>query len=122
MKRISPFVRNLLILAAIAVVIVVLNQETSLATANALVRVAFFLAIAVAAYLFWRDFGRREIAMWDTRRQWVFYGAVGLFVVDLGWWFTSSLSGRDALVFFVVAAVCVYAAVRTWRGQHTYGG
>jgi hypothetical protein len=120
-KRISPFLRNLLILAAIAVVIVVLNQETSLATANALVRVAFFLAIAVAAYLFWRDFGRREISIWPTRSQWVFYGAVGLFVVDLGWYFVSGPGGRDLLAFFVVAAACIYAAVRTWRRQKRYG-
>jgi len=120
--RLSPFVRGLLIIAAIALVIVVLNAETALSTAALLVRVAFFIAIAFVAYLFWRDFGRREIAMWDARRQWVFYGAVALFVVDLGWWFTSSLLGRNALVFFVVAAVCVYAAVRTWREQNTYGG
>jgi hypothetical protein len=25
--------------------------------------------------------------------------------------------GRDALVFFVVAAACVYAAIRTWRDR-----
>ena len=50
----------------------------------------------------------------------MFYGAVGLFVVDLGWWFVASLSGREALVFFVVAAVCVYAALRTWREQRRY--
>jgi len=47
----------------------------------------------------------------------VFYGAIGLFVVDLGWWFFGHPSGRDALVFFLVAAACAYAAVRTWRDQ-----
>jgi len=60
-------------------------------------------------YLFWRDFGRREIGMWDARKQWVFYGAAGLLIVDVGWFFVSSPSGRDALAFFVVAAICVYA-------------
>jgi hypothetical protein len=120
-KRISPFVRGLAILVAISIAIVALNQETSLATANALVRVAFFLAIAVAAYLFWRDFGRREISVWPARSQWVLYGAVALLVVDLGWYFVSGVSGLDALVFFVVAAVCIYAAVRTWRRQRHYG-
>jgi hypothetical protein len=120
--NISPFVRGMLIIAAIALLVVALNAETALSTAALLVRVAFFLAIALVAYLFWRDFGRREIAMWDSRRQWVFYGAIALFVVDLAWWFTASLSGRNALVFFVVAGVCVYVAVRTWREQRTYGG
>jgi len=117
----SPFLRNLGILALISLVIVVLNLETSLATAAVLLRVAFFLAIAFVAYLFWRDFGRREIELWPRRAQWVFYAAVGLFVVDVGWFFLASLSGPDALVFFVVAAACVYAAVRTWRGQHRFG-
>ena len=100
----SPFVRNLLILAAVAAVIVVLNQQTALATAGALVRIAFFIALAVVAYFFWRDFGRREIAIWPARQQWVVYGAIALFLVD-------------ALVFTVVAAICVYAAVSTWRRQ-----
>ena len=113
----SPFVRNLLILAAVAALIVVFDQETALATAGTLLRVAFFIVIAVVAYFFWRDFGRREIGLWSSRAQWVFYGALGLFVVDIGWWFFDSPSGRDALAFFVVAAVCVYAMVRTWRDQ-----
>jgi len=117
----SPFLRNLGILALISLVIVVLNLETSLATASVLLRVAFFLAIAFVAYMLWRDFGRREIELWPRRAQWVFYGAVALFVVDLAWFFLVSLSGPDALAFFVVAAACVYAAVRTWRGQHRYG-
>jgi hypothetical protein len=113
----TPFVRNLLILAAVALVIVVLNAQTALATAGTLVRFAFFIAIAVVAYFFWRDIGRREIELWPSQRQWVFYGAVGLFVVDVGWWLLGHPQGRDALAFFVVAAVCLYAAVRTWRDQ-----
>ncbi|HZO97103.1 MAG TPA: hypothetical protein VFB42_07010 [Gaiellaceae bacterium] len=118
--RLSPFARGMLIIAAIALLVVALNLQTSLATAALLVRVAFFLAVAFAAYMLWRDFGRREIAVWDARRQWVFYGAVALLVVDLGWWFVSALSGLEALVFFVVAGICVYAAVRTWREQRRY--
>jgi hypothetical protein len=113
----TPFLRNLLILAAVALAIVVLNAETALATAGTLVRFAFFIAIAVVAYFFWRDIGRREIELWPAQRQWVFYGAVGLFVADVGWWLLGHPQGRDALAFFVVAAVCVYAAVRTWRDQ-----
>ena len=116
----SPFIRNLLILAGIAAVVLVLNLEVALFTVGVLLRIAFFLAIALVAYMYWRDFARREIQSWPTRAQLVIYGSVGLFVADLGWWFFSSLSGRDALVFFVVAAVCVFAAWRTWRDQRTY--
>jgi uncharacterized membrane protein YgdD (TMEM256/DUF423 family) len=120
--RISPLVRNLLILGVVALAIVVLNQETSLVTASILLRFAFFIAIAVAAYLMWRDFGRREIAVWPTRAQYVFYGAVALLVVDLGWFFVWGVSGGpDALVFFLVAGACIYAGFRTWRHQTTYG-
>jgi hypothetical protein len=117
MRNVSPFVRNLLILAVVALAIVILNQETALATAGTLLRFAFFIAIAVVAYFMWRDFGRREIETWPTRQQWVFYGAIGLFVVDLGWLFLAQPSGRDLLAFFLVAGACVYAAVRTWLDQ-----
>jgi hypothetical protein len=117
MRNISPFARNLFILAVVAALIVVFNEETALVTAALLLRVAFFVAIAVVAYFFWRDFGRREISTWSERAQWVFYGGLVLFVVDLGWWFLFAPTGRDALAFILVAAACVYAMVRTWRDQ-----
>ena len=120
MRRISPFWRGMAIIALIAGVIVVLDQERSLTTASTLVRFGFYIAIAFAAYLMWRDFGRREIELWPRRQQWVFYSAVALFLVDLGWYFATPLSGRDLLAFFLVAAACVYTGVRTWRDQHRY--
>ena len=95
----TPFVRNLGIVAIVAVLIVVLNEETALSTASILLRFAFVIVIGVVAYFFWRDVGRREIAMWPERSARAFYAAVGL---------------------FVVAAICVYVAVRTWRSQRTY--
>jgi len=108
------------VIAAIAGVIVALNLETSLTTAALLVRVAFFITIGLVAYLLWRDFGRREISIWPSRAQWIFYGAVALFVIDIGWYFVHGVSGPDALVFFLVAAACIYAALRTWRDQRNY--
>jgi hypothetical protein len=119
MRNVSPFIRNLAILALVALVIVALNLEVALASLAVILRVAFFIAIAVAAYFLWRDFGRREIGLWPVRSQWVFYGGLALFVVDLGWWFFGSLNGRDALAFFIVAGVCVYAMVRTWRDHRS---
>ena len=120
MNRIPPFLRGMLIIAVVAGVIVALNLETALSTAALLVRVAFFLAIAFVAYLLWRDFGRGEIGLWSARHQRVFYGAVTLFVVDIGWWFVRPPSGPDLFVLFVVAAVCVFVGVRTWRERRTY--
>jgi hypothetical protein len=119
MRNVSPFLRNLAILVAIALVIVLLNFEIALATVGVLIRLAFFIAIAVVAYFFWRDIGRREIDTWSARSGRVFYAAVGLGVVDIGWWMFGRPSGPDALIFFVVAAVCVYVAVRTWRDQRS---
>ena len=113
----NTFLRNLLILAGIALVVVVLNLQIAVITIGLILRIAFFIAIAVVAYFYWRDFARREIETWPERPTWVFYGAVALLVVDLGWYFFASPSGRDALVFFVVAAACAYAGIRTWREQ-----
>ena len=43
--RMTPFVRNLLILAAVAAAIVALNAETALATAGTLLRFAFVICV-----------------------------------------------------------------------------
>jgi hypothetical protein len=118
--RMSPFVRNLLILAAVAAVIVLLNLETAVVTAGLLLRVAFIIAIAVVLYFYWRDFGRREISTWPQRAAYVIYAAAGLLIVDIGWWMLTGLQGRDLLVAILVAAACIYAGYRTWRDQNTY--
>jgi hypothetical protein len=113
----TPFIRNLLILAAVAVVIVLLDLETAVITASLLLRIAFIIAIAVVAYFYWRDFGRREISTWPQRAAWVFYSAVVLLVVDIGWWMLGGLAGRNLLIALLVAAACGYAGYRTWRDQ-----
>jgi amino acid transporter len=115
----TPFVRNLGILAVVALAIVLLNQETALVTAATLLRFAFFIVIGVVAYFYWRDFGHREIETWPTRSSRVFYAAVALLLVDIGWYAAIGISGRDILAFLVVAAICVYVGVRTWRGQRS---
>lgn len=122
MNRISPFVRGLLIIAAVALVIIALQAEVALVTAGLLLRIAFIVVFAVVAYFWWRDMGRREIETWDTLPMRVFYAAAGLLVLDLIWFSLYSLSGLDALAFFLVAGVCAYALFFTWRRQHTYGG
>jgi hypothetical protein len=115
----SPFLRNLTILAVLALAIVLLNQETALATASTLLRFAFFIVIGVVAYFFWRDVGRREIETWPSRASRVFYAAVALLVVDIGWWVVVGIVGRDVLAALVVAAICLYVGVTTWRAQRS---
>ena len=99
--------------------IVALTLETSLVTASLLLQVAFVIALAFVAYMLWRDFGRRRSAVVAPGAV-VFYGAVALLVVDLGWFMLGSLSGLEALAFFLVAGGCGYAAFRTWRDAHRY--
>lgn len=115
----TPFVRNLAILAVIALAVVLLNQETALVTAATLLRFAFFIVIGVVAYFYWRDFGRREIETWPTRSSRVFYAAVALLVLDIGWYAAIGISGRDVLAFLAVGAICVYVGVKTWREQRS---
>ncbi|HEY1513886.1 MAG TPA: hypothetical protein VGF66_09035 [Gaiellaceae bacterium] len=115
----SPFLRNLAILAGLALAIVLLNQETALVTAATLLRFAFFIVIGVVAYFFWRDIGRREIETWPARSSRVFYAAVGLFVLDVGWWVVIGVTGRDVLAALVVGAICVYVGFTTWREQRS---
>ncbi len=117
--RINPFLRGLLILAAIAGLVVVFQLEQTLSALYILARVAFVLAIAYFIFLTWRE--RREgISMWSRRAQWVFYGAAVLAVVDVGvYWYGGAL-GYEVFAFVAVLALCGIAMWRTWRDQRTY--
>jgi hypothetical protein len=117
MRNVSPFLRNVAILAVVALLIVVLNQETALATVGTIVRFAFFIVLGVVAYFFWRDIGRHEIATWQERPARVLYAAVALLVLDIGWYAVVGVSGQDAFAFFVVAGIAVYVGLRTWFDQ-----
>lgn len=119
--RINPTVRGLAIVAVVAIVIVILQLQATLVALGVLLRIAFFIAIAVVLYLLWRDRLRWEIETWGSRAKWVFYGAGALALADLGVYFWRGATGLDAVAFLVVLAVCVFAMVRTWRDQRTYG-
>jgi preprotein translocase subunit YajC len=118
-SRISPFVRGLLILAAIAGIVVVLQLEQTLVALAVLVRIAFVLAIAYFIFLVWRE-QREGISMWSQRAQWVFYGAAVVAVADVGVYWYGGAVGYQILAFVAVLALCGFAMWRTWRDQHTY--
>ena len=59
-----------------------------------------------------RDLADARVSASSTPRS-------ALLVVDLGWYVAIGVSGRDALAFFVVAAICVYVGVTTWREQRS---
>jgi hypothetical protein len=114
-----PTARGFLVIAAIALVVVILSLEATLATVGGLLRIAFFLAIAFFLFLLWRE-RRGDIEGWQDRSRNVFYAAIVLAVVDIGAFIGLRPSGQDALAFFLVLAGCAYAAFRIWRQEHTY--
>ena len=118
-SRISPFVRGLLIIAAIAALVVVFQLEQTLAALYILARVAFILAIAYFIFLMWRE--RREgISMWSARARWVFYGAAIVAVADVGVYWYGGAVGYEVIAFVAILVLCGIAMWRTWRDQHTY--
>ena len=51
----NPFLRGMLIVAAVAAIVVAFQLYAALAVVNGLLRIAFFLAIAFFIYLLWRE-------------------------------------------------------------------
>jgi len=117
--RFNGTVRGLLIIAAVAGVIVVLQLWTTLIVVMLLARIAFFLAIAYFVFLMWRE--RREgISMWSQRAQWVFYGSAVVAVADVGAYWYGGARGMEVIAFVMILALCGLAMFRTWREQHHY--
>jgi small-conductance mechanosensitive channel len=115
----SPFVRGIAIVAIVSLAIVLLSLEESLATAGALLRVAFFLALAFFLFLLWRE-RRSDIEAWSDLSRRTFYGAIALAVVAIGALVGLGPTGPDAIAFFAVIACCAWAVVRVWRREHRY--
>jgi hypothetical protein len=118
-SRINPFLRGMIILAAIAGAIVVFQLEQTLVALQTLARIAFLLAIVYFIFLVWRE--RREgIGMWSPRARTVFYGAAIVAIADVGVYWYGGAVGYEVLAFVAVLALCGFAMWRTWRDQHTY--
>lgn len=117
--RLNGTVRGLLIIAAVAAVIVVLQLWATLYALVLLARIAFFLAIAYFVFLMWRE--RREgISMWPQRAQIVFYGSAVVAVADVGVYWYGGAHGMEVIAFVAILALCGFAMFRTWREQHRY--
>lgn len=114
-----PTARGFAVIALVALVIVVLSLEQTLVTVSALLRIAFFLAVAFFLFLLWRE-RRSDIEGWSDRGRRVFYGAVALAVVAAGFAFAVGASGPDAFALIVVLAACAWAIFRVWRSEHDY--
>jgi small-conductance mechanosensitive channel len=121
MRRIweNRFARGMALIALVSLVIVLLSLEESVVTAGALMRIAFFLAIAFFLFLMWRE-RRSDIETWSDVSRRAFYGAILLAVVTIGAALGLGPTGADAIVFFAVLACCGWAIFRVWRREHTY--
>jgi hypothetical protein len=115
----NRFVRGLALIAIVSAAIVALSLESAVITAGALMRIAFFLAIAFFLFLLWRE-RRSDIEMWSDHSRRTFYGAIVLAVVAIGALIGLGPSGADAIAFFVVIACCAWAVWRVWRREHRY--
>ena len=118
-RDLNPTVRGFLIIAAIVLVVMLLNLYGTLVAIGMLLRIAFFLAIAFFVFLMWRE-RRSDIDSWSTRAKTVFYGSALVIVAAIGSWFWQGLPGFDALGFIGVLACAGFAMWRIWRDEHTY--
>ena len=116
----NPTLRGFLIIAAIVLAIILLNQQTALLSLVYLTRIVFFLAVAFFVYLVWRE-RRGDISTWPGRAQLAFYGGAILALVAIGAFIVYGASGRNALAFFLILGLCAFSMFRVWRDQHTYG-
>jgi len=118
--RVPSLARAFAIVAVIALVVVVLQLEPVVATVGGLLRIAFFLAIALFLFLLWRD-RRGDLEAWSEWNLKLFYSAIVLAVVDIGLAVGLGFpAGVGAFAFIVVLGLCAYVVVRVWRLEHRY--
>ena len=116
----NPTLRGFLVIAAIVLVVMLLNLYVALASLFLIAQIAFFLAIAFFLYLFWRD-RRSEIEAWPGRVRFAFYGGALVILTAIGLYFIIGASGPEALALLVTIALSGVAMWRAWKSQHTYG-
>jgi ABC-type multidrug transport system permease subunit len=118
--RTPPLARGLGIVAVIAVVVVALSLEPVVATVGGILRIAFFLAVALFLFMVWRE-RRGDLEAWSDWNRKLFYGAVALAVVAIGLMIGYGLpESRDAFALVAVIGLCVYVIFRIWRIEHRY--
>ena len=116
----NRFLRGLALVALVSLAIVLLSLEESLQTAGALLRVAFFLAIAFFLFLLWRE-RRSDLEAWSELSRRTFYGAIVLAIVAIGALIALAPTGADAIAFVAVVGCCAWVILRVWRREHRYG-
>jgi len=116
----NPTLRGFLIIVVIVLAVILLNAQATVVSLILLARIAFFLAIAFFIYLLWRE-RRFEISTWAGHARLAFYGGALLIIVSIGTFILTTVSGRNALAFFLTIGLSAFAMFRAWRDQHSYG-
>lgn len=121
MKRLweNRTVRGFALIFIVVGIITAAQLEATLSVVGGLLRIAFFLAVALFLFLLWRE-RRGDLETWSDRSRRVFYAAIVLAVVDIGAVIGLTPSGLDAVAFVLVLLGCAYAIYRVWRTEHTY--
>lgn len=112
----SGLVRGLAAVATVSAVIVALSAEWSLTIVSAILWVAFLLALAFFLVRLFRE-RRGEADHWTRRGRVAFVAAIAIALADVLAAIVLAPTRADAVIFFVVLAGAVYAAVRVWRDE-----
>jgi Ca2+/Na+ antiporter len=112
----SGLVRGLALVAVVSAVIVALSAQWSLTVVGAILWVAFLVALALFLVRLFRE-RRGEADHWTQRGRITFAGALIVAAVDVLLAVVLHPTRGDAIIFFVVLAGAIYAAVRVWRDE-----
>jgi uncharacterized membrane protein len=112
----SGFVRGLAVVAVVSAVIVALSAQWSLAVVGTILWVAFLVALGFFLVRLFRE-RRGEADHWTQRGRVTFVAALVVAAVDVLLAIVVGPTGADAIVFFVVLAAAVFAAVRVYRDE-----
>jgi hypothetical protein len=112
----SGLVRGLAAVAVVSAIIVALSAQWSLTVIGAILWVAFLVALAIFLVRLYRE-RRGEADHWTQRGRVTFVAALVIAATDVLLAVVLRPTRADAVIFFVVLAGAVYAAVRTWRTE-----
>jgi hypothetical protein len=112
----SGLVRGLALVAVVSAIIVALSAQWSVTVVGTILWVAFLVALAIFLVRLFRE-RRGEADHWTQRGRVAFVAALVIAALDVLLAVVLRPSRADAVIFFVVLAAAVYAAVRIWRDE-----